>query len=38
MYTVAVTWSGSRFDLSVKTDYSYQSSQQDSIAQTPDTI
>ncbi|MBS0332282.1 MAG: TonB-dependent receptor, partial [Proteobacteria bacterium] len=27
-----------RYDFSVKTDYSWQSKQQDSIAQTPDTI
>ena len=40
-FTVRADWlvrSTSRFDLSLKTDYSWQSKQQDSIAQTPDTI
>jgi iron complex outermembrane receptor protein len=31
-------WSNGRFDLGLKTDYSWQAKQQDSIAQTPDTI
>lgn len=31
-------WTDGRFDVALKTDYSWQSQQQDSIAQTPDTI
>ena len=31
-------YTGERFDLGLRTDYSYQSSQEDSIAETPDTI
>ena len=31
-------WTNGRFDLAFKTDYSWQDKQQDSIAQTPDTI
>ncbi len=40
-YTIRADWkalSVGDFDLSVKTDYSWQSEQQDSIGQTPDTI
>ncbi len=33
-----LAYSTGRYDVSLKTDYSYQAKQQDSIAQTPDTI